>query len=108
MKKGFHRLERTKDHIPEILHGLDLPHTRVGREQSLQKSYEKAENYLWHIVFYTTQLRQLGIRELDIWLMMTDPYWDAFEEFKDDSTFASYKKAARKLAERSARGEGHE
>lgn len=72
---------------------IDFPHTRRGRGKWLKTGvapvHEPGASYR-NLCFFAQKLRDLGMSDVDICSMFAGLYWDAFDEFRLNKTYASY------------------
>ncbi len=99
MKKRINKFEQINDHIPTMITGIDFPHTRNGRGKWLKTGpspVNTPEFSFARLCFYAQRLREMGMSDADICCMFSNLYWDAFEEFQFNNTYAAHESTSRK------------
>ena len=66
----------------ELVAALDLPHRRHANGKWMKTGSDKPEFSKHRLEFYAKKLLDLGMRKEDVSCLLSDLYWDSFEEAK--------------------------
>lgn len=81
-------MPKKKTLIPaDIVRNLDLPHKRVAGWKWIQEASGKKEFSRLRLEFYAEKLVALGMRKEDIQILLSDLYWDSYNECVGNDTF---------------------